>query len=442
MKKVLLSLFALLLAAGITTAQEDGEKLAKQAGKALTSYNIDPSGNAAKLTEAKVKIEEALKLPEAQALSSAWITKAEIYNTMLQKDMARRMIDPKAPFTGDNDALVAFDAYKKVNEISTKKYEKSDAIKGIGEVQAHLINIGVAKYEEKEYEKAFLSFRASLEAHEILAENKQKSFLDDPKQLEDQTYFTGLIASLYGNCKDAVIYYERLFKTGNATAAVYEGLYNCQIQLGDEASSSKVLSEGRKKYPNDPALLFAEINAYLKAGKLNELTGRLQQAIDQEPENIGLYVTLGNIYDNLYQSASKDKDDAKAKEYFDLAKKTYSDALAKNPNQLDANYSLGALYYNKAAARTQDMNALPEDFSSDGLAKMKVIRDEVMGLFEKALPFFQKAESIDPNDLNTLIALNEIYAREDDEKMSPVIKKRLDVVKEGGKNPDSYFKKQ
>jgi len=151
---------------------------------------------------------------------------------------------------------------------------------------------------------------------------------------------------------------------------------------------------------------------------------------------------LGNIYDNLYQSASKDKDDAKAKEYFDLAKKTYSDALAKNPNQLDANYSLGALYYNKAAARTQDMNALPEDFSSDGLAKMKVIRDEVMGLFEKALPFFQKAESIDPNDLNTLIALNEIYAREDDEKMSPVIKKRLDVVKEGGKNPDSYFKKQ
>jgi tetratricopeptide (TPR) repeat protein len=442
MKKVLFSLFALLFAASISTAQEEGKKLAKKAGKALTSYNIDPSGNSAKLAEAKETIEEALKLPDGQTLASAWLTKGDIYNTMLQKDLARKQFDPKAPFTGDNDALVAFDAYKKVVELSTVKYEKSDAVKGIGEVQASLINIGVAKYEAKEFEKAFFSFRASVEAHEILTENNKKSFLDDPKQLDDQTYFTGLIASLANRCKDAVIYYERLFKKGNATAAVYEGLYTCQAQLGDEAAASKVLTEGRKKYPEDPALLFAEINAYLKAGKLNELTDRLKQAIVQEPDNIGLYVTLGNIYDNLYQAALKNKDEAKAKEYFELANKTYLEAIAKKPDQLDANYSIGALYYNKAAARTQDMNALPEDFSAAGLAKMKVIRDEVMELFDKALPYFQKAESIDPNDLNTLIALNEIYARKDDEKMSPIIKKRLDTVKEGGKNADSQFKKQ
>src|SRR5262249_18183745 len=127
--------------------------------------------------------------------------------------------------------------------------------------------------------------------------------------------------------------------------------------------------------------------------------------------------------------------------YFTLAKGNYSTALSKNQDNVDANYSLGALYFNKAAVRTQEMNALPEDFSSAGLKKMESMKNEVMGLFDQALPYFQKAESVDHNDMNTLIALNEIYARKDDEVVSPEIKKRLDTVKGGGKNTSSYFKK-
>ena len=441
MKKVLFALLGFILTIGAAQAQEDGVKVAKSAGKALTSYNIDPLGNSAKLSEAKDKIEQALKTPEAQALGSAWQTKGEVYNTMLQKDLARRLVDPKAPLTGDNDALVAFDAYKKAYELGVKKYEKTDAVKGMTEVEAHLINIGVTKYEAKEFEKAFLSFRASIECHDILKENNLKSVLDDSKQLDDQTYFTGLIASLAGRCKDGVPFYERLYKKGTDNPAVYEGIFNCKMEMGDEAGANAILTEGRKKFPEDPALLFAEINSYLKAGRLGELTGRLEQAIKQEPENVGLYVTLGNVYDNLYQGATKDKDEAKAKEYFEQARDNYSKGLAKNPNHVDANYSLGALYYNKAAVRTQDMNALPEDFSSAGLKKMESMRNEIMALFDQALPYFQKAESVDPNDTNTLIALNEIYARKDDEEMSKEFKKRLEVIRGGGKNAESHFHK-
>ena len=201
----------------------------------------------------------------------------------------------------------------------------------------------------------------------------------------------------------------------------------------------KILTEGRAKHPDDSGLLFAEINVYLKKGKLDELTDRLKQAIVKEPTNIGLYVTLGNVYDNLYQTATKDKDDAKAKEYFELAKSYYTQATEKDPKNVDAVYSLGALYYNKAAVRTQEMNAMPDDFSSAGLKKLQAMKDEVMALFDQALPYFQKAESLDPNDMNTLIALNEIYARKEDE-LSTEFKKRLDTVKEGGKNATSHFK--
>ena len=440
MKKLILTLVVVLTTLGLSQAQEGGAKLAKSAGKALTSYNIDPSGNSAKLGEAKEKIEQALKFEDARALPDAWLTKGDVYNTMLQKDLDRRMIDKEAPLTGDNDALEAFNAYKEAYKLATKKYHKTDAVKGIAEVQAQLINVGVAKYEKEEYEKAFLSFKASLESHEILTENKKTSALDDPTQLKDQKYFTGLIATMADRCADAVVYYTELYKEGTDNASVYEGLYNCKMKMGDEAGANTVLTEGRKKFPNDPALLFAEINAYLKAGKLADLIGRLKQAIKQEPDNVSLYVTLGNVYDNLYTTAIKDNDTAKADEYFNEAKASYEAALARDSTHVDANYSLGALYYNKAAAKTQEMNELPEDFSSAGIAKLNKMRGEVMALFDLALPSFKAAERANPDDVNTLIALNEIFARKDDLETATEFKKRLQTVKDGGKNATPYFK--
>ena len=440
MKKSLFFLLGFLVTASVLQAQEDGAKLAKQAGKALTSYNIDPSNNASKLDEAKTKINQALQQADAQAIATAWITKGDIYNTFLQRDMARRIIDPKAALGGDNDALEAFSAYQKGYDLATKKYEKGDAVKGISEVQGHLINIGVNKYEAQEYEKAFLSFEAALKSHETLSANAQKSVLDDPEQYDNQVYITALAAQLANRASDAEKYYEVLYKKGTDKPAVYEGLYNIKLAKGDEAGAEAMLEEGRKKFPKDSGLLFAEINVYLKKGKLEDLIGRLKQAIEQEPNNISLYVTLGSVYDNLYQHAMQDKNDAKADEYFAEAKKYYLEAQNIDPKNVDASYSLGALYYNKAAFRTQELNALPEDYSAAGIKKYEKLKNEVMGLFDEALPHFQKAESLDPNDMNTLIALSEIYARKEDD-LALEFKKRLEMVKGGGKNESSYFKK-
>ncbi|MBV6441388.1 MAG: hypothetical protein DYG98_03275 [Haliscomenobacteraceae bacterium CHB4] len=440
MKKFLFPLMGFLFLAGFIQAQEDGAKLAKQAGKALSAYNIDPTANAAKLDEAKQKIDEALKTPEAQAQASAWLTQGDIYTTLLMKDMAKRMVDANAPLTGDNDALVAFEGYKKAYDNPTaKKYEKSDAVKGIAQMEGHLINIGVSKFEAQQYEKAFNSFRASLLANEVLKANSQKSVLDDKDQYDNQVYITGLAAHQAKKYDEALKYYNQLYASGNAKAAIYEGIFLIKSETGDAAAAEKVLAEGRAKYPEDTGLLFAEINVYLKKGKLDELTGSLKKAIEKEPTNINLYVTLGNVYDNLYQTMSKEKNEAKASEYFEEAKKYYGQAIERDPKNADAVYSLGALYYNKAAVKTQEMNALPEDYSSAGLKKLQVMKDEVMGLFDQALPYFQKAESLDPNDLNTLIALNEIYARKEDE-LSLEFKKRLDTVRGGGKNAASHFK--
>lgn len=370
MKKILFPLILVVFSAQFSTAQEEGVLLVKSAGTALASYHSDPVNNSAKLAEAINLIEQSLENPEVQTMVSAWLTKGDIYYTRLQSDWLKRQKDPNTPLTGDNDALVVFKAYIKVYSLSQLPNEKSDAIKGISEVQGQLVNIGVSKYEEMEYEKSFLSFQASLESHELLKDNGQTSLLDDPQQLEDQVYMTALAASMANRCPDAIVFYDKLYDAGTDRPAVYQGFYHCKQASGDEAGAGRILSEGRQKFPNDTSLLFAEINLFLKDGKLNEMVGPLEQAIELEPNNVSLYVTLGNVYDNLYQSASQNNDVPNENVYFEQAKKYYSKGLLIDPQNLEANYSLGSLYYNKAAIRTQQMNRLPEDFSTKGIENL------------------------------------------------------------------------
>ena len=77
----------------------------------------------------------------------------------------------------------------------------------------------------------------------------------------------------------------------------------------------------------------------------------------------------------------------------------------------------------------------------EGLKKYDELRKLVLTQFDEALPFFKKAEMLNPNDRNTLIALKEIFARKDDLPTSTEFKNRLEKVEAGGSNESSYFNK-
>lgn len=440
MKKTLSFFAVLLISTTCIFAQEDGAKLAKSASKALTSYFIDPQGNSAKLDEAKMKIDQAIQTPDGQALASAWITRGNVYNALTQNDMKLRLINPKAAMPSENLALIAYEAFQKGYDLAQKKYEKGDAIKGILEgLQQNLTNSGVMKYDAGDYDGAFKSFSGVLKSHELLTANKEKSILDDKAQYENMVYTTAICAVNSKKNADALPLFESLYKQGTTLPAVYDGLYRCKLESGDAAGAEKILAEGRQKFPDDTGLLFSEINAYLAAGKLDQLVGRLEKAIEKEPENVGLYLTLGNVYDNLYQKALENKDEAATTKNFDMAKKYYGIGSEKDPKNVDAVYSIGALYYNKAAAKTKELIALPEDYSAAGIKKYDTMKAEIMGIFDTALPYFQKCESMNPDDVNTLVALKEIYTRKEDD-LALEFKKRLDTVQAGGKNSTSHFK--
>jgi tetratricopeptide (TPR) repeat protein len=226
---------------------------------------------------------------------------------------------------------------------------------------------------------------------------------------------------------------------------VYEELYNCKVELKDEAGALKILQEGRKKFPESAAMLFAEINYFISKGRLNELTGSLEQAIAKEPENASLYRALGDVYNNLFTALledtvmTKEQRDPKLKEYASKAKKNFMAAVEKDPKNMDFNYSLGALLYNETNIIAQEMNATSFSTAA-GQKKYKELKEQMLVGVDDALKYFQKAESLDPNDPNVLAALIQAYARKEDDELYMVFKKRLDLVKGGGKHAEAYFK--
>jgi tetratricopeptide (TPR) repeat protein len=231
---------------------------------------------------------------------------------------------------------------------------------------------------------------------------------------------------------------QKLYDKKYDKPAVYDAMYKLVIDE-DVAQAEEILTVGREKYPDDLGLLFSEINHYLKLEKVEVLEGKLKFAIEKEPDNPSLYSTLGNVYDKLYQGSYKEGDMAKADGYFANSKLYYEKAIEIKPDYTDAIYSVGALYYNKAAIVTEEMNALASDYTKEGTNKYNLKKEEVETLFSEALPYFKKVEKLDPNDRNTLIALKEIFARKNDFDTSNEFKLRLEKIESGETINKSFF---
>lgn len=127
--------------------------------------------------------------------------------------------------------------------------------------------------------------------------------------------------------------------------------------------------------------------------RFNEVIDKLKAAIDKEPTRGDLYQALGSAYENTKDSSN--------------ARKAYEKAIELNPSDFVANYSLGALIYNRAVEKIKAMNDLPASDQA-GYDKLKKEGD---ALLQKSLPYLEKARALNGKDIETLNALKELYAR-------------------------------
>lgn len=426
MKKILLLLLGVMMIGSSVMAQE-GKKAYKKANRLLGSYNLDPTANADKLGEAQTLINTALENAEVGAMAKAWALKGKIYNELIGSQMTKKIIDPAYVVENLGDANIAFEALKKGLGLATKKFEKKDIFNALKVTAGHLSNAAITSFSDKDYKNAFANFKSTIDLNDLMVENGKEATFADESVLQEQVFYTA-VSGYYAEEYDAVMpIFEKAMAMENPDPFIFEGMYNMKKE-SDKEGAVAILNKGREKYPDDTSLLYAEINHMVAEGQLEQLIGKLEDAVAKDPDNISVYTTLGAVYDNLSTQTKEDGDEAKSSMYFDKSVEWFNKAIAKDDANFDALYSLGALYYNKAASYTDPLNELANDFSAEGNKKYDALKAKMDDLFETAFPLFEKAEKLNGEDMNTLLAIKEIYARKGELEKSNEYKAKIEAL--------------
>ncbi|MCB0661901.1 MAG: hypothetical protein KDC24_04125 [Saprospiraceae bacterium] len=439
MKKLMLGILSLVLISASVNAQ-DGKKELRDAGKAISSFNLDPGNNQDKLKEAIEHIEKAVADPAMANDYEVWQQRGEIYNAAAQnEESARALADLRGETFTYKDftaPVKALESFKKAMTLAEKKWQSKGTLKTLRETVTYLNLYSNSKLNAQDYAGAYPLLDAMLEARNILVANEQKDVFEGEGTLNQQKYLVGITANIAGDTDRAAEIFGNLYNEKVDMPEVYSNYFKV-LTAKNDPKAAEVLAEGRKKYPDNSEILFAEINYFIQQEKFDALEASLKKAIEAEPDNPSVYSALGNVYMNLMQQESEAGNAEMAKEYEAKSISYFEQAIAIDPEMFDAVYSIGSVYFNEGVLLVQKMSKL--GMSKEDMAMYDKLDKESKALFEKSLPYFKRSEKMNPNDINTLIALKEIYARNNDLTTSQEFKKRLESV-QNGEILKSYFK--
>lgn len=266
-----------------------------------------------------------------------------------------------------------------------------------------LVNRGVNQYQnEKNYKKALASFENSLFVSSMAGK------LDTPV-----VYYAALASEKDKNYKTAERYYKMVTKSGygkdeKEKASMYFLYSRVFLEQGDTAKYIETLKKGIEKYPKGNSALIVElVNHYLGTNQQNKAFDYLKVAIKSDPTNPNYHYAIGSIFDNNLKQP-------------DSAIVAYKKAIELKADYFDANYNLGALYYNQGVEITEKAN------DTDDNAKYKKLKAEADNKFKQAIPYLEKAHEINKKDVPTMQSLKLLYYRTGDMDKHNKIKSELE----------------
>ena len=338
-----------------------------------SAYNYNKDG---KLDKAKLAIDKATVHAKTMMDSKTWLYKGMIYYNIAVNPLPMyNELDPDA-------AKVAYEALLKAKELDEKGKNTTD----INAYLQNLVNVfysdGGQKFQENDYSGAISDFEYAFK-------------IAGAAGIFDTTaaFNIGMAGVLSNQPEIAAEYLQKCVDIDFEDPRVYM-FYNRSVkQLGDTVRALEILKAGREKFPNELSLLLETAQVYLEKGESEKLQEILHTAVEKDPTNANLFFLLGKTYD--------DQGDVTT------AEKYYLQASEVNAEFFEAYYNIGAIYVNKAAELQSEANDLPID-------KMKEY-DELIAKadtnLEKALPYLEKSLELNPEDVYTIAALKEAYAR-------------------------------
>jgi tetratricopeptide (TPR) repeat protein len=263
-----------------------------------------------------------------------------------------------------------------------------------------LIIAGFNAYEAQKYSLAYDMFIAHCNMPEA------KIFQDNPEEaanlLRDSSYYTclyyaGRFAYEAQRYEEAIATLDRMnSEHANANALrkeiIYanEYIYQIYIEQGDTVKAIESIKKSIDLFPEEPWFMQNLINLYISAGQEDKAIEYLDIAINREP-NVGQYYnSKGSILARIGR--------------FDESFAAFEQAIAIEPNNALFLETLGFAYVDLGNKLNDDAAYL----DNKAYAKAKV---EIDAAFQKALPYFEKAYELEPDNYDFKRSLRSLYYR-------------------------------
>lgn len=379
--------------------------------------------------EAKTAIDAFLAQPKNATKSDAWYYKARVYNS-LSYDKAT----PKdEAYALKLDALAAF---KKNQELDSKDLRlKVEGYKSYLDIYYGLFDLGANFYNEKEYDKAFNSFKEAMNVKDFILAKKYD--FPDAKLYPLDTALvlnTAIAAMQAKNEAGAVEYYRKLTDAnvaGESYKDVYEYLADYYLKKEDLANFQVIIDKGKKIYPQSEFWVSLELESIRKNVDQAQLFAKYEELIAQNPTN---YVVPYNysieLFNSIYGKDAKPADEKAAK-----AKLTESlkKAMANDKGK-DATILMTKHLYNMSSdmsiAASLVKGTKPEDVKkrADLVAQTKVQMDEFLEYAKLGVAYYESLPTLKPVQRATfqelLTNMSEIYNYKKDVKSAAEIDKK------------------
>ncbi len=353
--------------------------------------------------EAKQYIDEAYNNESTSNEAKMWNYRSKIY---LEIAKQHNELDSEAIFKATEAHLKCMQKDKKGRVIVRKWTAEEDVLSGLVNCGYLLFNAAIDSYNTEDYKASLKHYSTIFDIIPYDSEDQLKRGNITKETILFNSFFSS--NKMKDNAKSKELLQE-LININFNEPAIYIHMSNIYMDEGNSDKALEYLALGREMFEMDQGLVNTEINLYIQLGRTSELIGKLGEALELDPENDLLLFNRGTIYDQQGDFTNAEAD--------------YKASLVINPDAFGTNYNLGALYFNTAIEQNNKANATSNNSTH------KKLKSKADALFAKALPFLEKAYSIDSKDKNTLLSLKQLYYMNGDYAKSSEMKKTIEGLK-------------
>jgi tetratricopeptide (TPR) repeat protein len=392
MKKLLL---ILLLIPVITFGQKAPKPNTK---KILSLYQEG------KYKEAKEQADITVADPKIGTDGYAWYYRGLVYATLdTIPDAALHSLDP-------DPLKVAVESFKKAEELNKKKDTEYftmapgtlEPVKKTTQLEL-LSNYYLAKsiklmqQDEPDYEGSYAQGKIS----RYVFENTLEKYGNDTL-----AYYVQSLAALnnlrYDSSAEAALKY---LEKGGKSSDIYLVLFQIYNDKGDKVKALEVAKEARAKFPFKEDFAKNELSIYLSTKQYDAAKAMVEEQIQASPSPESYYM-LGELNRELKNIPD--------------ALKAFKKAVELDVNHFDSNASLAELTYQEVLDVRKERDATKD------IEKRRTLYAQIEKEFKETLPYWERLESLKPNDENVLYYLQSIYndlTTYDEAKYTPKLNK-------------------